>query len=72
MDHRITVCTSLWPKGSACQPGYELIDRLRKAMVLAGTNPRDIRDFGCRLRQAVIVPARSPITGPTRLRIFSR
>ncbi len=36
MDHRITVCTSCKHKGLACQPGYELIDRLRKAMVLAG------------------------------------
>jgi predicted metal-binding protein len=34
--HRITVCTSCRHKGSAYQPGYELIDRLRKAVDAAG------------------------------------
>ena len=36
MNHHITICTSCKHKGSACQPGYELIDRLRKAMASAG------------------------------------
>ncbi len=34
--HRITVCTSCRHKGKTCQPGYELIDRLRQAIAAAG------------------------------------
>ena len=36
MDHRITVCTSCRHKGTECRPGYELIDKLRRAIALAG------------------------------------
>lgn len=36
MEHRITVCTSCRHKGSTCRPGYELIEKLRKAIALAG------------------------------------
>ncbi|MEL6682032.1 MAG: DUF1636 domain-containing protein [Pseudomonadota bacterium] len=36
MKHRITICTSCRHKGSECRPGYELIERLRKAIALAG------------------------------------
>ncbi|MCT4559134.1 MAG: DUF1636 domain-containing protein [Pelagimonas sp.] len=35
-SHRITICTSCRNKGTTCQPGYELIDHLRKAMEAAG------------------------------------
>ncbi len=34
--HRITVCTSCRHKGSTCRPGYELIEKLRKAIADAG------------------------------------
>lgn len=34
--HRITVCTSCSHKGRACQPGYELIAKLRAAISAAG------------------------------------
>lgn len=34
--HRITVCTSCKHKGSTCRPGYELIEKLRKAIAAAG------------------------------------
>ena len=34
--HRITVCTSCRHKGSDCRPGYELIEKLRKAIAAAG------------------------------------
>ncbi|MBB3987229.1 putative metal-binding protein [Sagittula marina] len=33
--HRITVCTSCKHKGSHCRPGYELIDKLRRAIAEA-------------------------------------
>lgn len=36
MQHRITICTSCRHKGTQCRPGYELIERLRQAMALAG------------------------------------
>lgn len=36
MDHRITICTSCRHKGTHCRPGYELIERLRRAIALAG------------------------------------
>lgn len=36
MEHRITICTSCRHTGSACRPGHELIDRLRRAIALAG------------------------------------
>ncbi|MCY4178741.1 MAG: DUF1636 domain-containing protein [Litoreibacter sp.] len=36
MGHRITICTSCKHKGSTCRPGYELIERLRKAIAAAG------------------------------------
>ncbi|MEM6406776.1 MAG: DUF1636 domain-containing protein [Pseudomonadota bacterium] len=36
MGHRITICTSCKHKGSSCRPGYELIERLRKAIAAAG------------------------------------
>ena len=35
-QHRITVCTSCRHKGSDCRPGYELIEKLRKAIAAAG------------------------------------
>ncbi|MEL6645644.1 MAG: hypothetical protein AAFQ79_17060 [Pseudomonadota bacterium] len=35
-SHRITICTSRKHKGSGCQPGYELIAHLRKAIEAAG------------------------------------
>lgn len=36
MNHRITICTSCRHKGTECRPGYELIDRLRRAIADAG------------------------------------
>ncbi|GFE50337.1 hypothetical protein So717_20900 [Roseobacter cerasinus] len=36
MEHRITICTSCRHKGTTCRPGYELIERLRQAIALAG------------------------------------
>ena len=36
MDHRITICTTCRHKGTECLPGYELIERLRQAIALAG------------------------------------
>lgn len=36
MEHRITVCTSCRHKGTECRPGYELIERLRQAILQAG------------------------------------
>ncbi|WP_299777502.1 DUF1636 domain-containing protein [uncultured Roseobacter sp.] len=35
-SHRITVCTSCRRTGTNCQPGYELIARLRAAIAAAG------------------------------------
>lgn len=35
-QHRITVCTSCRHKGTDCRPGYELIEKLRKAIAAAG------------------------------------
>ena len=35
-NHQITICTSCRHKGSACRPGYELIERLRRAIEAAG------------------------------------
>lgn len=35
-QHRITVCTSCRYKGTDCRPGYELIEKLRKAIIAAG------------------------------------
>ena len=35
-QHRITVCTSCRHKGTDCRPGYELIEKLRKAIKAAG------------------------------------
>jgi len=34
--HRITVCTSCKHKGTECRPGYELIEKLRRAIAAAG------------------------------------
>lgn len=34
--HRITVCTSCKHKGTDCRPGYELIEKLRRAITAAG------------------------------------
>lgn len=46
-SHRITVCTSCRHKGSACRPGYELIERLRRAMAAAGASiPEDFEISG--------------------------
>jgi predicted metal-binding protein len=36
MTHRITICTSCRHKGTECRPGFDLIDRLRKAIAAAG------------------------------------
>ena len=36
MTHRITVCTSCRHKGTECRPGYELIEKLRRAIADAG------------------------------------
>ena len=36
MEHRITICTSCRHKGTQCRPGYELIERLRRAIADAG------------------------------------
>ena len=38
MDHHITICTSCRLRGTDIRPGYELIDRLRKAFDAAGTD----------------------------------
>ncbi len=35
-QHRITVCTSCRHKGTDCRPGYELIEKLRRAIEAAG------------------------------------
>lgn len=35
-SHRITVCITCKHKGTACQPGYELIAKLREAIDAAG------------------------------------
>ena len=35
-QHTITVCTSCRHKGTDCRPGYELIEKLRKAIIAAG------------------------------------
>lgn len=35
-QHRITVCTSCRHKGTDCRPGYELIEKLRRAIAVAG------------------------------------
>ncbi|MEO0666063.1 MAG: DUF1636 domain-containing protein [Pseudomonadota bacterium] len=35
-NHKITVCTSCRHKGSTCRPGYELIEKLRRAIEAAG------------------------------------
>ncbi|WP_372340128.1 DUF1636 family protein [Yoonia sp.] len=35
-QHRITVCTSCRHKGTDCRPGYELIEKLRRAIKAAG------------------------------------
>ena len=32
MEHRITICTSCKHKGTQCRPGFELIDKLHKAL----------------------------------------
>ena len=45
MDHRITICTSCTHKGTECRPGYELIDRLRKAIALSAV-PEDFEISG--------------------------
>lgn len=34
--HKISVCTSCKHKDRACRPGFELIDKLRKAILAAG------------------------------------
>lgn len=45
--HRITVCTSCKHKGSTCRPGYELIEKLRKAIAAAGDSiPEDFAISG--------------------------
>ncbi|MEL7026221.1 MAG: DUF1636 domain-containing protein [Pseudomonadota bacterium] len=41
MEHRITICTSCRTKGTECRPGFELIERLRKAIALAGPSIAD-------------------------------
>ncbi|MEO1703812.1 MAG: DUF1636 domain-containing protein [Pseudomonadota bacterium] len=35
-NHKITVCTSCRHKGKTCRPGYELIEKLRRAIEAAG------------------------------------
>lgn len=39
--HRITICTSCRHKGTQCRPGFELIDKLRKAIKAAGNTLSD-------------------------------
>ncbi|MFT6076107.1 MAG: putative metal-binding protein [Yoonia sp.] len=34
--HSITICTSCKHKGTDCRPGYELIEKLRRAIAAAG------------------------------------
>ena len=47
MNHRITICTSCRHKGTECRPGYELIERLRRAIIAAGdTVPEDFEISG--------------------------
>ncbi|MEL6167464.1 MAG: DUF1636 domain-containing protein [Pseudomonadota bacterium] len=36
MDHRITICTSCRHTDRECRPGFELIQRLRHAIAMAG------------------------------------
>ena len=40
-SHRITICTSCKHKGTDCRPGYELIQRLRLAIEVAGDTISD-------------------------------
>lgn len=50
MEHRITICTSCRHKGTDCRPGYELIDRLHKAITDAGAmvpEPFEISGVAC-------------------------
>ncbi len=35
-NHKITICTSCRHKGTECRPGYELIEKLRAAIKVAG------------------------------------
>jgi len=47
MNHRITICTSCRHKGTECRPGFELIERLRQAIALAGdTIPEEFEVSG--------------------------
>ncbi|MGJ8627435.1 MAG: DUF1636 family protein [Sulfitobacter sp.] len=49
-NHRITVCTSCKHKGTACQPGFELIEKLRAAISKAGdaiTDDFEISGVAC-------------------------
>ncbi|MEL6806277.1 MAG: DUF1636 domain-containing protein [Pseudomonadota bacterium] len=47
MDHRITICTSCRRKGTTCQPGYDLIAKLRRAITDAGSAvPEDFEISG--------------------------
>lgn len=47
MNHRITICTSCRHKGTECRPGYELIERLRRAIAGAGdTVPEEFEISG--------------------------
>lgn len=40
-NHKITICTSCKHQGTDCRPGYELIERLRKAIETAGDSVTD-------------------------------
>lgn len=47
MTHRITICTSCRTKGTECRPGYELIEKLRKAIASAdGALPEEFEISG--------------------------
>ncbi len=46
-NHRITVCTSCKHKGTACRPGFDLIRKLRAAIIAAGdTMPENFEISG--------------------------
>ncbi len=40
-NHRITICTSCKHKGTQCQPGFELIEKLKTAIQAAGDTITD-------------------------------
>ncbi|MEJ8561644.1 DUF1636 family protein [Yoonia sp. GPGPB17] len=66
-QHRITVCTSCKHKGTDCRPGYELIEKLRKAIAAAGDSiSEDFAISGVACMAGCDRLAPWPITAPRR------